>query len=122
MNQETKNKFAEILAAAQNQAQQKKIVSQPGKVKEEFNLAQTPELSTVTFDQIFAPVKILEIKKELQIIDYSPKSFAIIGETKAVKEKLKELGGKFNFRLTCGPGWIFPKKKAYTVRKALNLI
>jgi hypothetical protein len=58
----------------------------------------------------------------LKLVDYSEKAFAIIGDTKPLKDKLKELGGHFNFRLTCGAGWIFPKTKAYTVRKALNLI
>lgn len=48
---------------------------------------------------------------EIQIIDYSAKAIAVIGETKPIKDKLKELGGKFNFRLSCGAGWIFPKTK-----------
>lgn len=48
---------------------------------------------------------------QIQIIDYSEKAIAVIGETKPIKDKLKELGGRFNFRLTCGAGWIFPKTK-----------
>jgi hypothetical protein len=44
---------------------------------------------------------------KIQIIEYSPKSIAVIGETKPIKDELRSLGGKFNFRLTCGPGWIF---------------
>lgn len=53
---------------------------------------------------------------EVQIIDYSEKSFAVIGETKPIKDQLKELGGKFNFRLSCGAGWIFPKTKLEEVQ------
>ncbi len=45
----------------------------------------------------------------IQIIEYSEKAIAVIGDTKPIKDKLKELGGRFNFRLTCGAGWIFPK-------------
>jgi hypothetical protein len=47
---------------------------------------------------------------EVKIIAYSEKAIAVIGDTKTIKDKLKELGGKFNNRLTCGPGWIFSKK------------
>ncbi len=52
----------------------------------------------------------------LQIIDYSEKALAVIGETKAVKEQLKQLGGRFNPRLSCGAGWIFSKKKETELR------
>ena len=47
----------------------------------------------------------------IELIEYSPKSFAVICETKPLKDTLKELGGSFNFRLTCGAGWIFPNTK-----------
>jgi hypothetical protein len=57
----------------------------------------------------------------LKVVDYSEKSFAIIGDTKPVKEILKNLGGSFNFRLTCGPGWIFPKSKYAVVSAKFNL-
>lgn len=62
------------------------------------------------------------IKAEgLQIIDYSEKAIAIIGETKAIKETLKTLGGRFNAHLTCGAGWIFSKAKETAIREALNI-
>lgn len=57
---------------------------------------------------------------EVQIIEYSEKSIAVIGDTKPIKEKLKELGGKFNFRLTCGAGWIFPKTKLPEIEKIFS--
>ena len=55
----------------------------------------------------------------LQIIDYSDKAIAVIGDTKPIKEKLNDLGGRFNFRLKCGPGWIFPKTKLDTLKREL---
>jgi hypothetical protein len=59
---------------------------------------------------------------KLQLIEnYSEKSFAITGETKPVKDKLKELGGKFNPFLTCGAGWIFSKSKLETIKQTFNL-
>ena len=47
----------------------------------------------------------------IEVIDYSEKAIAVIGDTKPIKDHLKELGGRFNFKLSCGAGWIFPKTK-----------
>jgi hypothetical protein len=43
----------------------------------------------------------------LEIKNYSAKSFTVIGETKPIKDVLKNLGGRFNPFLSSGPGWIF---------------
>ena len=59
--------------------------------------------------------------KGLQIIDYSEKAIAVIGDTRAIKETLKTLGGRFNAHLTCGAGWIFSKAKEATIREALSI-
>lgn len=48
---------------------------------------------------------------EIQIIDYSEKAIAVIGNTKPIADKLQEIGGRFNSHLSCGPGWIFSKKE-----------
>lgn len=64
--------------------------------------------------------KSVEIKGEYQIIDYSEKAIAVIGDTKAIKEQLKELGGRFNPRLSCGAGWIFSKKKENELKELLK--
>ena len=73
------------------------------------------------------PIK--QVKEEIepletsgvQIIDYSERAIAVIGDTKAIKETLKSLGGRFNNRLSCGAGWIFPKSKEEYIRKTLSL-
>lgn len=57
----------------------------------------------------------------LQVIDYSEKAIAVTGDTRPLADTLKALGGRFNPRLTCGPGWIFSKQKETEVRKALSL-
>ena len=45
-------------------------------------------------------------------IEYSEKAVAIVGEgTKKIKDELKKIGAKFNFRLSCGAGWIYPKSR-----------
>lgn len=59
--------------------------------------------------------------KGVQIIDYSEKAIAIVGDTRAIKETLKTLGGRFNSHLSCGAGWIFSKAKETTLREALNI-
>ena len=59
--------------------------------------------------------------KGLQIINYSEKAIAVVGETRAIKETLKNLGGRFNRHLSCGAGWIFSKTKEATLREALNI-
>ena len=59
--------------------------------------------------------------KGLQIINYSEKAIAIVGDTRAIKDTLKSLGGRFNSHLSCGAGWIFSKTKEATLREALNI-
>lgn len=59
---------------------------------------------------------------DIKIIDYSDKAIAVIGDTKPIKDSLKSLGGRFNFRLTCGAGWIFPKTKKEKVQNLIATI
>ena len=59
--------------------------------------------------------------ENVEIFDYSEKAFAVIGNTKPIKDDLKKLGGKFNFRLKCGAGWIFSKKQLQDVKTFLNI-
>lgn len=56
----------------------------------------------------------------LEMVYYSDKAIAVFGDTKAIKDQLKELGGRFNPSLNYNgekrAGWIFSKKKADEVR------
>lgn len=68
-----------------------------------------------------------ENKNDIVLLDYSERSFAVFGNTRAIKEELKALGGRFNNRLThpeskevC-PGWIFPLTFKSKVVKGLGL-
>ena len=78
-------------------------------------------LYTKPTKQVKEEIKPLGITSGVQIIDYSERAIAVIGDTKAIKETLKSLGGRFNNRLSCGAGWIFPKSKEESVRKTLSL-
>lgn len=63
----------------------------------------------------------VEVKPgSVQIIDYSEKAIAVIGDTRPIKDKLKDLGGKFNPRLSCGAGWIFSKTRLNALQAALS--
>ena len=42
-----------------------------------------------------------------RVIEYSSKSIVVTGETKPLKDELRELGGRFNPHLETGPGWVF---------------
>lgn len=57
---------------------------------------------------------------KFEIIDYSEKAIAVIGDTKEIKEELKRLGGRFNPRLSCGAGWIFSKKQENNLKNLLR--
>lgn len=59
----------------------------------------------------------------INIVNYSEKSIAVLGETKPIKEHLSALGGKWNPSLTHNgekvAGWIFVTSKREEVKKVL---
>ena len=57
----------------------------------------------------------------IQIVNYSEKAIAVIGDTRTIKDTLKAIGGRFNAHLTCGAGWIFSKSKEEAIKAALNI-
>lgn len=71
-----------------------------------------------------------ESKKEvvivsgLELVQYSDKAVAVFGDTKAVKDALKALGGRFNPALTHNGekkcGWIFSKTKEAEIKSNFN--
>lgn len=66
-------------------------------------------------------VKPASTTSSLEIVDYSEKAIAVFGDTKEIKEQLKEIGGRFNPSLKYNggkrAGWIFSKKQADKVRE-----
>ena len=59
----------------------------------------------------------------LEIVEYSEKAIAVFGDTKPIKEVLKDLNGLFRANLTYKgerrAGWIYSKKQEQKVREAL---
>jgi len=75
-------------------------------------------MSSLTVD---TNCKVIEtLGSNLSLVEYSAKSVAVIGDTKTHKDTLKELGGKWNSRLKCGPGWIYPKTKVEEIVKRMK--
>lgn len=60
----------------------------------------------------------------LEIVGYSEKAIAVFGDTKAIKDQLKELSGRFNPSLNYNgvkcAGWIFSKKQADKVKELVE--
>lgn len=64
--------------------------------------------------------KIVTKCEGLQIVDYSEKAIALVGDSRAIKDELKKIGGRFNPRLSCGAGWIFSKKQRTAVEELIK--
>lgn len=62
---------------------------------------------------------------QFEIIGYSEKAIALFGDTKEIKDTLKDLGGRFNPRLSYNggkrAGWIFATTKRAELNSVLNL-
>ena len=81
------------------------IFSKKHKDKIETFVSQTVD------DYIFESADEEPVSKDIFLHSYSDKSFVVRGDTKPYKDKIKELGGKWNSNLTDGGGWIFPNTK-----------
>lgn len=68
-------------------------------------------ISEQDFNDVKAAMEEETERASLRIVDYSEKAIAVVGDTKAVKDQLKAMGGRFNGRLSCGAGWIFSVKQ-----------
>jgi len=73
--------------------------------------------------QIFEESKeypVLATVNGIHIVKYTEKSVAVIGETTPFKDVIKVVGGKWNSKLKCGPGWILPAKKLEALKTTLS--
>jgi len=62
----------------------------------------------------------------MELLDYTDKSFVVVGDTKNIKDRLKELGGRYNPNLTHPEtkerlsAWIFSKKQKEKVESFIS--
>lgn len=121
MNKDLKSKMMDIFAQAKAQTDKSTTptfgTDKPAPAKR----SKKPELSTMKVDDLIQPQATDKPVEPVRIVPYSDKAFAVIGDTKPIKDTLKGLGGKFNPYLKCGAGWIFNLKKLDDVQKTLNL-
>lgn len=75
-------------------------------------------LSEKDFNDVIQALK--EEEPICRIVYYSEKAIAVVGDTIVYKDKFKQLGGRFNPRLSCGAGWIFSKKVEKQLKEILN--
>lgn len=76
--------------------------------------------SNIHKDKVNNFMETIKEDQNINIESYSEKSFVIYGNTKEYKDKIKELGGKFNSNLKVGPGWIFSNTKIDKVKEWLT--
>lgn len=95
------------------------------KVSDEYKVIEPKaKKSSVKAEKVEEAKEVESVAVEgLEVVDYSEKAVAVFGDTKAIKEQLKELGGRFNPSLNYNgekrAGWIFSKKKADEVRNLM---
>jgi hypothetical protein len=69
-------------------------------------------------------LNLTNMETKIKLVQYSDRAFALFGDTKPVKDKLMELGARFNRYLkqdgiNC-PGWIFSNKSKEQVTNFIN--
>lgn len=95
------------------------------KVSDEYKVVEPKtKKSSVKAEKVEEAKEVEAVTVEgLKIVDYSDKAIAVFGDTKAIKEQLKELGGRFNPSLNYNgekrAGWIFSKKQADKVKELI---
>lgn len=95
------------------------------KVSDEYKVVEPKaKKSSVKAEKVEEAKEVEPVTIEgLEIVDYSEKAIAVFGDTKAIKEQLKELGGRFNPSLNYNgekrAGWIFSKKQADKVKELI---
>ena len=96
------------------------------KVSDEYKVVEPKaKKSSVKTEKVEEAKEVEAVTVEgLEIVDYSEKAVAVFGDTKAIKEHLKELGGRFNPSLNYNgekrAGWIFSKKQADKVKELIT--
>ena len=89
---------------------------------DEANLCmKAPQRNSDTAEQSTATADLSTLS--LEIVEYSEKAIAVFGDTRPIKDILKDLNGLFRANLTYKgerrAGWIYSKKQETKVREAL---
>ncbi len=104
-------KLLEVLNKSKTESKSEKVE----KVEKDEPVKKSP-----TIDKNEKVEKVVESddsSDSIEIVEYTEKTFIVKGDTKDYKDKLKEIGGKWNgFKKF----WIFPNSKREEVEKIFN--
>lgn len=88
--------------------------------EEESRGAEEEETPSTESTEEETPGNKEESRGAVTVCKYSEKAIAVIGDTRPFADVLRANGGRFNARLSCGPGWIFQATKRDTIIEALK--
>jgi hypothetical protein len=101
------------------------IYTQPDKTNKDSSIADNSYTINKNESEQQSTIQIQSCNLHFEIVDYSEKAIALFGDTKAIKDLLSAMGGKFNPRLTYRDskkaGWIFSRTKRTGLEEVLNL-
>jgi len=90
-----------------------------------YTAGQEENICVSRASESVAPTNDQAVACDFTIVGYSEKSVAIFGDTKAIKEQLAAMGGRFNKYLTQNGQksavWVFPKSKEPELLQLINL-
>jgi hypothetical protein len=123
MNSNTLSAFQRIIeeakAKAEAQATGKKYTPPP---TPKATAVPIPLSSTTIADLIGQPKVVTTPNKyNLNVISYSDKAVAVVGDTYDVRHILRRIGGVWQPYLKCGKGWVFPKHKEALIKAEFGL-
>lgn len=86
--------------------------------------APQPEKIQVETKQPVKQIAVQAVKGTVFLVNYSDKAIALFGDTKAIKEQIKAIGGRFNPYLNNNgqkeAGWILPATKKEAALQLIN--
>jgi len=89
-----------------------------------YTAGQEENIYVSRASETVAPTNDQAVACDFTIVGYSEKSVVIFGDTKAIKEQLAAMGGRFNKYLTQNgqksAGWVFPKSKEPELWQLVN--
>lgn len=87
-------------------------------------IKETVKAAKIETKQDIKPMAVNVIKGSVILVNYSDKAIALFGETKAIKDQIKAIGGRFNPYLNNNgkkeAGWILPLNKIEQAKQLIN--
>lgn len=123
---EQTDKLLKDLVCKPVQNQRQKILAQRKEQEKQEKLQKKEKLKNITSKEDNTQVvntPAVQKTSDVEIVDYSARAIAVIGNTYDIKDQLKEIGAFFNRNLVINgkktAGWILSKKKRAEVEKII---